>query len=102
VHGSADVELDSASGQIVDDVAGVGQGSGEPIELGHHQSVTVAADGECLAQSGSGSGGASEPVIDVDPFRFDAHAGQSITLGGEVLLISAASAIANIQPRHGE
>jgi hypothetical protein len=31
------VDLDVAVAEVIDDVVSVGQGAGEPVELGHHQ-----------------------------------------------------------------
>lgn len=61
VDGAADVESDAAGGEFVDDVAGVGDGSGEPVELGDDQGVAGSAGGQCLAKAGPGSVGAGEP-----------------------------------------
>jgi hypothetical protein len=74
VHRAADVELDAATGEVFDDVAGVGQRAGQPVELGDDEGVPIPARGEGFAQSGTRPAGASEPVIDVDPFRGDARA----------------------------
>jgi len=73
VHRPADVELDPTLGEFVDDVAGVGQGSGQPIELGHDQRVPFPARGKGLTQSGLRPVGPSETVINVDAFRGDAE-----------------------------
>lgn len=41
MDGSAEVELDLAGGELVSDVASIGEGAGEPIELGHHEGVAA-------------------------------------------------------------
>jgi hypothetical protein len=43
--------------------------------------------GEGFAQSGTGAGGAGEPVIDTDPFRGDPQAGERVPVRGKVLLV---------------
>jgi hypothetical protein len=49
VYRPTEVQLDLAGGELVDDVAGVGQRAGEPIELGDDEGVAGAARGEGLA-----------------------------------------------------
>jgi hypothetical protein len=49
VHRAAEVELDVAAGEIVHDVARVGQRAREPVELGHDKCVAGPAGGERLA-----------------------------------------------------
>jgi hypothetical protein len=85
VQGAAEVERDAAVGELGEDVAGVGQGAGEPVQLGHHELVAGTAGGHRLPQSGAGSVGAGQPVVDIDPVRSDAEPPQSLTLRGEVL-----------------
>ena len=87
VQRAADVELYAATGEVFDDVAGVGQRAGQPVELGDHEGVPVPARGEGFAQSGASAGGAGEPVIDVDPFRGDSQRAERVTLCGEVLFV---------------
>jgi len=67
VDRSADVEFHLGGGEFLDDVPGVGQGSGQPIEFGDDQGVPGAAGGECLAEAGSVSVAAGETVVDVVP-----------------------------------
>ncbi|WSY91661.1 hypothetical protein OH809_12435 [Streptomyces sp. NBC_00873] len=39
VHAGADLELHAVADELVDDVAGVLDGSGQPVEFGHHEDV---------------------------------------------------------------
>jgi hypothetical protein len=55
VHGAAQVQADSAAGEVVDDVARVGQRASEAVELGHDKCVAGAAGGERL-RSRAGQG----------------------------------------------
>jgi len=48
VHRAAAVELDLPGGEFVGDGPGVGQGAGEPVELGDDEGVAGAAGGEGL------------------------------------------------------
>ena len=48
VHRAAEVEADVAAGEVVDDVARVGQRAREAVELGDHERVAGAAGGERL------------------------------------------------------
>jgi hypothetical protein len=43
---AAEAEFDVALGQLIEDVAGVGQRAGEPIQLGHYQGVTGSASSQ--------------------------------------------------------
>jgi len=67
VHGTAEVQADAAGGELGDDVVGVGDGAGEPVELGDHEGVTGPAGGEGLAQPGPPAVGAGDVVVNVDP-----------------------------------
>ena len=49
VHGSAQLQADAAGGQLLDDVASVGQRPREAVEFGDHQGVAGAASREGLA-----------------------------------------------------
>jgi hypothetical protein len=101
VHGSADAEPYATSGEVVDDVSGVGQGSGESVELGDGERVDFPAGGERLAETGAVAVGAGQPVVDVSPLRGDAERGERIALCGDVLLVGAAAGIADQQSAHG-
>jgi hypothetical protein len=93
VHRAADVELDSGGSEFLDDVAGIGQGAGQPVELGDHQGVAGTARGQRLAQSGTSPVCASQTVVDIDPIRLHPQRGQRIVLGGEILGFGRAAGI---------
>jgi hypothetical protein len=95
VHGAAEVELDLAAGEIVDDVARVGQRAGEPVELGHDERVAGAAGGERLAQAGTVAVGAGEAVVDVDALGGHAQRFEAGPLGGEVLFVGGDARVAD-------
>jgi hypothetical protein len=84
---SAEAELDVALGEVLDDVAGVGQGAGEAVELGDHQGVPGPACGQGLVQSGAFTVPAGEPVVDIDQLVGHAERLEPGLLGGEVLLV---------------
>ena len=100
VHGPADVELDTGGGEFVDDVAGVGEGAGEAVELGDDEGVAAAARGERFAQPGSVAVGAGQAVVDVDAFRVDAECGERVTLRSEVLIDCRYSGVADLEFCH--
>ena len=66
-------------------MAGVGDGAGEPVELGHDEGVAGADGGQGLVEAGAAAAGAGEALGEVDPVVRDAERGQGLTLGGEVL-----------------
>src|SRR5665811_1312062 len=63
----ADVEFHFGGSELFDNVAGVGKGAGQVVELGDHEGVAAAAGGEGFAQSGSVPVPSGQAVIDVDP-----------------------------------
>ena len=75
------LSLTCAAGELVGDVAGVGQRAGEPVELGDDERVAGAAGGERLAQAGPVAVGAGEAVVDVDAVRLDAERLQARRVG---------------------
>ena len=100
VHRAADVQLDPGLGEFLDDVAGVGQGPGEPVELRDDQGVAGPARCEGLAQPGPCPVGAGQTVVDIDPIRLHAERDQRVALRGEVLRIGAAPAISDEHSGH--
>lgn len=79
----------------VAEVAGVGDGAGEPVELGHYQGVAGADGGQGLGEPGSFAVGAGESLVEVDAVVGDAEAGKDFALGGEVLSDGRASDVAD-------
>ena len=75
-------------------MAGVRDGAGEPVELGHDQGVAGADSGQGLVQAGSGAAGAGQALVEVDPVVRDAERGQGLALGGEVLQDGGAPGVA--------
>jgi len=96
VHGTAQVQAHAASGELVDDVAGVGDGASEPVELGDHKGVAGPAGGEGLAQAGALAVGAGDAVVDVDPVGLHAEGGKGLALRGQVLPTGADPGIADL------
>jgi hypothetical protein len=76
-------------------VAGIGDGSGESVELGHNEGVAGADGGQGLVQAGAGAAGAGEALVEVDPVVRDAERGQGLALGGEVLQDGGAPGVAD-------
>ena len=95
VDGAAEGELDAAGDQGVADMAGVGDGAGEPVELGHDEGVAGTDGGQGLVQAGTGAAGAGEALVEVDPVVRDAERGQGLALGGEVLQDGGAPGVAD-------
>jgi len=74
---------DAAGGQLLDAVAGVGQGTREAVGLGDHQGVAGAASRERLA----GPGGTAQSIVGAHPVDVDPECGDAIPLGGESWLV---------------
>ena len=53
IDGAAEAEFDLAGGEVIGDVAGVGQGPDQPVELGDDQGVAGSAGGEGFSQAGA-------------------------------------------------
>ena len=88
----AERKPDAAGGELAEDVQGVGDGAGEPVELGDGEGVAVPDGGQGLVQARPGAAGAGQPLVEVDPVSGDAERGEVLPLGGEVLLVGAAPA----------
>jgi hypothetical protein len=54
MDGAADAQLHLPLGEVLDDVLGVGEGSGEPVKLGDDESVSLADGGQGFAETGRG------------------------------------------------
>jgi hypothetical protein len=83
----AEAELDVSARQLVEDIPGVGQRPGEPVQLGHNQRVTGSARSQGQPKHWSVSVRAGQTVVDVDAIVADAERVQSVALGGEILLL---------------
>jgi len=87
VDGSAEAELHLPLGEILDDVPGVRQGSGEAVEFGYDEGVAGADRCKGLAKTRPFLVSAGQTMVDVDPVFGDAQDSESVALGGKVLLI---------------
>ncbi len=101
MHRPADVELDAGFGEFLDDVAGIGQRAGQPVELGDDEGVAGSAGGQRLAQTGSCPVGAGQAVVDLDLIRLHFKRGQRVALDSEVLLIGRAAGPTSILATRG-
>lgn len=100
VDRTGELQFDASLGQLVDDVASVGDRTRESVQLRHDQRVTFSARGESTAQSGPVAIGARQSVIGVDALSFDAQRFECLALNSEVLLVRRTSGVAN-QKIHG-
>ena len=76
-------------------MAGIGDGAGEPVELGHDEGIAGPDSGQGLVQSGSRAAGAGEVLVEVDPVVRDTERGQGLALGGEILQDGGAPGVAD-------
>ena len=95
MDGSTDAQLHFLLCQFFDDVAGVGQGAGEPVEFGDDQGVAGTDGGEGFTKTGPVPVGAGEPVVGIDPVFGHTQRGQPVPLGGEVLLVGRDAGVAD-------
>jgi hypothetical protein len=87
VDRAAKAELDVSPRELVEDVPGIRQRPGQPVQLGHHQGVTSPTGSQRQPQTGSLAVGAGQAVIDIDAIITDTKRMQSVALGGEILLL---------------
>jgi hypothetical protein len=82
-------ELDTAGGEGVADVAGVGYRARKAVSLG------ICTLSEGLGQAGPVAVRSGQTVVQVDPVLRDVQTEQDPALGGEVLLVQTASRVAD-------
>jgi hypothetical protein len=101
VHGPAEVQTDAAGGERVGDVAGVTDGTSQPVELGDHEGVAGSAGGEGLALAGVLAVDAGDAMVDVDPVGLHAEGCQGLALGSEILPVGRDPGVADLDRGHG-
>ena len=84
---AAETEPDVSLRELVENVAGIRQRPGQPVQLGHHQRVTSPTGSQRQPQTGSVPVGAGQAVVDVDAIITDTKRVQTVALGGEILLL---------------
>lgn len=75
------------SRQLIDDVPGIGKGTRQPVELGHHERIAGSAGRHCFTETWAHSIRSRESVIDEDLGLFHTHSNEGIALGSEVLVV---------------
>ena len=88
-------------GEVFDDVPGVRQGAGEPVEFGDDEGVAGPDGGEGFAESGPFLVSAGQSVVDVDPVFGDAEGGEAVALRGQVLFVGGDPGVADDVRSHG-
>jgi len=68
--------------ELSDDVAGIRERAGEPVEFGHDQDVAGAAGSLASRKPGPVPVGSGQAVVDVDPVGCDVERGEGVTLRG--------------------
>ena len=94
-------QLDLPSQELIGDLAGVGNRSGQPVELGHDERVTGAQGCKGLVEAGARTSPAGEAVIGVDALGVDAEVDQGAALRREVLSIGGAAGVSDADGVHG-
>lgn len=77
---ATEAEVDVASGQVLGNGPGVGQGASQAVELGEDEGVAGPAGGQGLAQSRPLPVGTGEAVVDVGPLDAHAQGGEGLSL----------------------
>lgn len=85
VDGAAEAELDVALGGVLDDIACVGQGTGEAFEFGDYQCVAGTVCGKGLLKSRAFAVSSGETVVDVGQVVRDADRLEAGLLRDEVV-----------------
>jgi hypothetical protein len=78
--------------KLIQDVAGVRQRPGELVQLRHDEGVAPSAGGQGESEIWTVAASACEAMVEVDAVVADAECMQTITLSGEVLLLSTTCA----------
>jgi hypothetical protein len=73
--------------KLIQDVAGVGQRPGEPVQLRHDEGVARSTGGQGESETWTVAASACEAAVEIDAVGADAECIQTITLSGEVLLL---------------
>ena len=87
VDRAAKTEPDISPRELVENVPGIRQRPGQPVQLGHHQRVASPTGSKRQPQTGSVPVGAGQAVIDIDAIITDTKRMQTVALGGEILLL---------------
>jgi hypothetical protein len=87
VDSAAEAELGVSPRELVEDVTGVWQRAGEPVQLPYHQGVARPTGGQRQPQSWTVATCAGEAVIDVDAVITDTERMEAVALSGEILLL---------------
>jgi hypothetical protein len=66
VNRAAEAELDVSSGQLIEDVAGIRQRAGEPVQFRHHEGVARSTGGERQPKTWPVPVRARQAVVDLD------------------------------------
>ena len=99
--GASDAELDFATGEFVDNVLCIAQGSGQPVEFDHDQGVPVPAGVQCFPESGSCQVGPGQALVDECLLRRHTKSDQGTFLGGEVLVVGGYAGVSDEESGHG-
>ena len=81
-----EAQLDVPFGQLFEDVAGIGQRAGEPVQLGDNQRHRPGRR-PTPTKAGSVSVRAGQAMVDIDAIVTDAKRPQPVVLRGEILLL---------------
>jgi hypothetical protein len=78
VDRAPDVELHLLARQLVDDIAGIGDRTGEAVELGHDEHVARPTRRHRLSESRPIAVDTREPMVDVDPISLPPRATRAL------------------------
>ena len=101
VSGWTQGQLDLARQELIGDLTGAGNRSGQLVELGHDERVAGAHGCKGLVEVGAGARPAGEAVIGVDALGVDAEVDQGAALRREVLSIGEAASVTDADGVHG-
>jgi hypothetical protein len=81
--------------EFIQDVPGIRQRAGQPVQFRHDQRVTGSARGQRQSQTRPFSVRAGQTVINIDPVITHTEGVQAITLSSEVLLLRRYSCVSH-------
>ena len=86
--------------QLIGDVPGIGKGARQPVEFGHHEGIAGPARRHRFTKSRAYPVRSRQSVIDEDLLLLNTQGKESVSLGGQVLVVRRDSGITDLHSSH--